>query len=258
MPAVVSYLGRRMFKPCAVIPVYNHERAVGAVVDAVVAQNLPCILVDDASSAECARLLDVMAAARPGRLTVLRHAVNRGKGGAVLTGARHAAQLGYSHVLQIDADGQHRAADIPRFVELARLHPEALIVGCPKYDATVPWLRLCARYLTHVWVWVHTLSLQIKDSMCGFRVYPLPPLIALDQRQKLGQRMNFDIEVLVRLYWDGVEIVNLPTTVSYPKDGRSHFRGWLDNILISRLHATLFCGMLLRLPMLIMRKWSLR
>jgi glycosyltransferase involved in cell wall biosynthesis len=247
-----------MFNPCAVIPVYNHERAVGAVVDAVVAQKLSCILVDDASSAGCARLLDVFASARPERITLLRHAINRGKGGAVLTGARHAAQRGYSHMLQIDADGQHQAADIPRFVELARLHPEALIVGCPKYDATVPWLRLCARYLTHVWVWVHTLSLQIKDSMCGFRVYPLPPLIALDQRRKLGQRMNFDIEVLVRLYWDGVEVINLPTTVSYPKDGRSHFRGWLDNVLISRLHATLFCGMLLRLPMLIMRKWSPR
>ena len=99
----------------------------------------------------------------------------------------------------------------------------------------------------------NTLSLQIKDSMCGFRVYPLPPMIALEQRQKLGERMNFDIEVLVRLYWDGLEIINVDTPVNYPSDGVSHFRVVLDNFLISRMHATLFFCMLLRLPMLIAR-----
>jgi len=245
-----------MFRPCVVIPVYNHERAVGAVVDAVAAQNLPCILVDDGSSPDCARVLDRLAAARAGRIALIRHAVNRGKGSAVLTGFRHAVQAGYSHAVQIDADGQHRASDIPRFLEQAEAHPQALIVGCPQYDETAPSLRLYARYLTHVWVWINTLSLQIKDSMCGFRVYPLPPMMALDRRRKLGARMNFDIEVLVRLYWTGLEIINVPTSVGYPSDGVSHFRGWLDNVQISRVHATLFFGMLLRLPMLIARKWS--
>ena len=72
---------------------------------------------------------------------------------------------------------------------------EALIVGCPEYDATAPALRLWARYLTHLWVSINTLSRQIKDSMCGFRVYPLQALLDLDRRQKLGARMNFDIEV---------------------------------------------------------------
>ena len=176
----------------------------------------------------------------------------------MLTGIRHAAKVGYSHVVQIDADGQHRVADIPRFLEQAAAHPQALIVGCPQYDKTVPTLRLSARYLTHVWVSINTLSRQIKDSMCGFRVYPLPAMMELDRRQKLGQRMNFDIEVLVRLYWAGLEIINLPTPVSYPADSISHFRGWLDNYLISRLHATLFFGMLVRSPMLIARKWGVR
>ena len=128
--------------------------------------------------------------------------------GSLLTGARFAAEAGYTHALQIDADGQHQVSDIPRFLEQAAAHPQALIVGCPEYGKTVPSLRLYLRYLTHVWVWINTLSRQIKDSMCGFRVYPLPPMIALEQRQKLGERMNFDIEVLVRLYWDGLEIIN--------------------------------------------------
>ncbi len=245
-----------MIKPCVVIPVYNHECAVGAVVNAVVAQNLPCILVDDGSSPECACVLDALVAARPSQITLIRHAVNRGKGSAVLTGCRYAAQAGYSHVVQIDADGQHRASDIPRFLEQAAAYPQALIIGCPKYDKTVPSLRFYARYLTQIWVSINTVSLQIKDSMCGFRVYPLPPIIVLDQRQKLSERMSFDIEVLVRLYWDGLKIINVPTSVGYRADGVSHFRSLLDNVLISRLHTTLFFGMLLRLPMLVARKWS--
>ena len=245
-----------MFKPCVVIPVYNHEQAVGAVVQGVLAQKLLCILVDDGSGHECASVLDALAAAATEKIILIRHPVNRGKGSAVLTGARYAAQRGYSHALQIDADGQHRVADIPRFLDQAATHPQALIVGSPEYDETAPALRLWARHLTHVWVSINTLSRQIKDSMCGFRVYPLPPLIELDRRQKLGARMNFDIEVVVRLYWAGIEIINVPTPVVYPEKVISHFRGWSDTLLISRVHATLFFGMLLRLPMLLARKWS--
>lgn len=242
-----------MFKPCVLIPVYNHEHAVNAVVHAVLAQNLSCILVDDGSSSVCACTLDALVASAPTHITLIRHPVNRGKGSAVLSGIRYAVQAGYSHALQIDADGQHRVCDIPRFLEQAAAHPQALIVGCPDYGETVPSTRLYLRYLTHVWVSINTLSRQIKDSMCGFRVYPLSPIIALDHRQKLGTRMDFDIEVLVRLYWEGLEIININTPVSYPRDGVSHFRGVLDNFLISRTHGILFFGMLMRLPMLIAR-----
>jgi glycosyltransferase involved in cell wall biosynthesis len=245
-----------MINPCVVIPVYNHEAAVVAVVNGILAQNLPCIVVDDGSSPKCAAVLDMLAGARPNEITLIRHKFNRGKGAAVLSAMRYAAQNGFSHAVQIDADGQHRVADIARFIEHAAAHPKALIVGCPDYNGTAPLLRYGARYLTHLWVSINTLSRQIQDSMCGFRVYPLPPVIELVRRRKLGERMNFDIEVLVRLYWAGLEIINLPTSVSYPRDGSSHFRGWLDNYLISRLHATLFFGMLRRLPMLIARKWS--
>jgi glycosyltransferase involved in cell wall biosynthesis len=244
-----------MFKPCVVIPVYNHEHAVGIVVKAVVGLNVPCILVDDGSSPACARVLDELAGGAPGAISLLRHEVNRGKGCAVLTGMRYAAEAGYTHALQIDADGQHNTTDITRFLAQAAASPLALIIGCPQYDESVPAARLYARYLTHVWVWINTLSLQIKDSMCGFRVYPLPPLLALATRRRLGNRMDFDTEVLVRLSWQGLQVVNVPTRVIYPVDGVSHFRLWLDNVLISRMHATLFFGMLLRLPMLLSRKW---
>jgi glycosyltransferase involved in cell wall biosynthesis len=244
-----------MFAPCVVIPVYNHEHAVGRVLGQVLAHGLPCILVDDGSSAACALVLERLAAAHPDRVVLERHKVNQGKGGAVLSGFARAARDGYSHVLQVDADGQHSVADIPRFLETARARPDAVVAGCPLYDASVPALRLYARYLTHVWVWINTLSLAIRDSMCGFRVYPVAPVLALARRRRLGLRMNFDIEILVRLYWDGIEIVNLPTRVGYPEDGVSHFKAWTDNVLITRLHVSLFLGMLPRLPSLLVRTW---
>lgn len=258
MPQADLTAAPAQFKPCAVIPVYNHEHAIGPVLAAVLAHGLHCVLVDDASSASCAAVLDDLAKENPGTVTLLRHAVNRGKGGAVLTSVRHAAAAGYTHAMQIDADGQHRTDDIPRFLQQAAARPRSLIAGCPQYDESVPALRLYARYLTHVWVWINTLSLDIKDSMCGFRVYPLPSLMDLIRRKKLGERMDFDTEVVVRLYWDGVSIVNLPTRVTYPLDGVSHFRLGLDNLLISRLHATLFFGMLWRAPRLLGRRLELR
>lgn len=247
-----------MFKPCVLIPVYNHEHAVGAVLRAVLAHDVPCVLVDDGSAPACAQVLDLLVAAAPGRVTLLRHAVNQGKGAAVLTGFAHAARQGYTHLLQIDADGQHCAADIPRFLALAQEQPDAIIAGYPVYDHSVPALRLYARYLTHVWVWINTLSFAIRDSMCGMRVYPVAPVLALMARAQIGRRMNFDTDILVRLFWDGHAVLNAPTRVGYPSDGVSHFRLWRDNLLITRMHTTLFFGMLLRLPTLLARKWRTR
>ncbi len=239
-----------------VIPVYNHERAIPDVLQAVLQHGLHCVLVDDGSNSTCAAVLDQLAANHPRQVTLLRHGVNRGKGDAVMTGLRHLAQQGYSHGLQIDADGQHDTADISRFAALSAVHPHAVINGCPIYDASVPKGRLYARYLTHVWVWINTLSFDIRDSMCGFRIYPLAVVTALTATQKIGSRMDFDTEILVRLHWRGVQVINLPTRVRYPADGVSHFRVWFDNVLISRMHAVLFFGMLRRAPLLLTRKLS--
>lgn len=247
-----------MFKACVVIPVYNHEHAIAAMVDGVLAQNVSCILVDDASEPGCAAVLDGIAAAHPGRVELLRHTVNQGKGGAVLSGFQRAADHGYTHALQIDADGQHRADRIPHFLSIAQTYPGAVIAGCPQYDASVPKIRFYARYLTHVWVWINTLSMAITDSMCGLRVYPLAPTLALHRRHPFGRRMDFDTDVLVRLYWSGLHIVNVPTPVGYPTDGVSHFRLLRDNALITLMHARHFLGMLPRAPKLILRHFGSR
>ncbi|WP_233161479.1 MULTISPECIES: glycosyltransferase family 2 protein [unclassified Achromobacter] len=244
--------GPATFNPCAVIPVYNHPGTVRAVVERVRAAGLPCVLVDDGSNAECARTLDDLAAA--GLAQLLRRPVNGGKGQAVQDGLRHAGALGYSHALQIDADGQHALDDIPAFLDAARHRPDAVICGAPAYGADAPRSRLYGRWLTRVWVWINTLSRAIPDAMCGFRVYPLAPTLALLRRCNPGRRMDFDIAVLVRLHWRGVPMVWLPTRVSYPVGGISHFKGLRDNLLISRMHARLFFGMLPRAPRLLARR----
>ncbi|WP_175652726.1 glycosyltransferase family 2 protein [Pseudomonas sp. Marseille-P9899] len=242
-----------MNKPCAVIPVFNHEGAVPAVVADLRAAGLPCVLVDDASSPACARVLQQLA--EQDQVFLVSLAVNQGKGGAVMAGLREAARLGFSHALQVDADGQHDLADVSRFLEQSREHPEALICGFPQYDESVPKGRLYARYLTHVWVWINSLSLRIPDSMCGFRVYPLPPVLALINSVNLGRRMDFDPEILVRLAWRNQPMRWLPTKVHYPQDGLSHFRLFHDNALISTMHTKLFFGMLLRAPVILWRRW---
>ena len=243
-----------MHNPCAVIPVYNHETAVPAVVDALLAAGLPCVLVDDASSPACAVVLAQLAQGE--NIHLIRLAVNQGKGGAVMAGLREASRLGFTHALQVDADGQHDLRDVASFIQVSRLNPGALVCGYPQYDASVPKGRLYARYLTHVWVWINSLSLQIPDSMCGFRVYPLAPTLVLINSVKLGKRMDFDPEILVRLTWRNQPMRWLPTRVHYPQDGLSHFRLVHDNALISSMHTRLFFGMLVRLPAILWRRWQ--
>lgn len=233
------------FRPCIVVPVFNHGDGAAALMAHFAPLGVRVFFVNDGSTDDTASRL-----AETGKLhsevRVVDHAENRGKGAAVLTGLRSAHGEGFSHALQIDADGQHDAGDIPRFLALAEQNPDAVIAGRPVFDASVPTGRLIARYLTHVWIWVETLSFTIRDSMCGFRVYPLAPVIRVTDQARLGRRMDFDPEILVRLYWDGVAILPLPTRVIYPEGGRSHFRLWLDNWLITRMHIRLVFGMLWR------------
>src|SRR4029453_13413644 len=179
------------FRPVVLVPVYNHERAIGAMVDAILAHPVPCLLVDDGSNAECAAVLRELAARPDGRVTLVRLGQNQGKGGAVMAGFEAAWRAGYTHALQIDADGQHDAGCIPAFLDMAQRNPAAMVCGNPIYDASVPRARLIGRYLTHVWVWVHTLSFAVRDSMCGLRVYPLADVVPLTRAARIGPRMEF-------------------------------------------------------------------
>ncbi|OAI13587.1 glycosyl transferase [Methylomonas koyamae] len=242
-------------KPCLLIPVYNHERAIVPLLTQLETFGLPCILVDDGSSPACRQVLSDCAARHGSWVTLLRRPTNGGKGAAVVDGFRWAIGQGYSHALQIDADGQHRVDDIPKFVQLGRQHPEKMILGAPQYQADAPKSRVHGRKITNFWVTVNTLSRAIGDGMCGFRLYPLAAVAQLLAGSRLAPGMAFDIDIAVRLYWQGLDAVNLLTPVRYPLDGVSHFDLWRDNVKISATHARLFCGMLPRIPRLLARHW---
>ncbi len=231
---------------------FDHEHAVARVVTAVHAAGLPCLLVDDGSGPSCAGELIRLAASVP-RTRLLRLPVNAGKGAAMLAGFVAAWQEGYSHALQVDADGQHALADIRSFIEAAAREPQALICGRPVFDRSMPAIRYYGRYLTHGLVWLNTLSWSIPDSMCGFRVYPLEAVTSLMGQEYIGRRMDFDVEIIVRLYWRAVPMRWLATAVTYPLDGVSHFRMFRDNARMVLLQVRLFGGMLRRLPRLLTR-----
>src|SRR5258706_167312 len=167
------------FSPCAVVPCYNHGAAVGGVVARLRAQGMPVIVVDDGSDADTARVLDALEG-----IHLFRLRRNPGKGDAVARGLREAGELGFTHALQVDADGQHDLADVPRFLERGRAAPHALVCAEPFYDASIPKARLHGKRITHFWVAIETLGAARGDSMCGYRLYPLALTLPVLRRRR--------------------------------------------------------------------------
>ena len=242
------------FRPCLVVPVYNPGPALGRTLDDLLACGHPLFIHDDGSDEATRLQLEAMAAAQPG-LRLSRWPDNRGKGAAVVEAFRRARTEGFTHALQVDADGQHDVGAIATFLALGAARPEAVIAGVPVYNASVPAARKFGRRFTHVWVWLETLSFDIGDSLCGFRLYPLEAMARILSRTALPARMDFDTAAIVRLHWDGVPVVNAPVRVVYPEDGVSHFHLLRDNLRLTRMHTRLVVGMLRRLPALLARRF---
>jgi predicted LPLAT superfamily acyltransferase len=233
--------------------VFNPGPALERTLAALLRHQLPLFVQDDGSDAATRAALLRLAAAEP-LVRLARWEVNRGKGAAVVAALGRAQAEGFSHGLQVDADGQHEAEAIGPFLALGAAHPEAVIAGVPRYEGPVPAARRYGRWLTHAWVWLETLSFDIGDSLCGFRLYPLEAAADLAHRTPLPARMDFDTAILVRLHWAGVTVLNAPVRVSYPADGVSHFDLLRDNLRLTRTHTQLVGGMLVRLPRLLGRK----
>ena len=240
------------FRPCAVIPVFNHHHKLEQVLDSLQTQGLHCILVDDGSNTETKTTLDSLVANRHD-ISLYSLSWNQGKGSAVMEGLMQAQQAGYTHALQMDADGQHDSDALPQLLKTSEEYPDALVTGAPVYDHSAPKSRLYGRKITQFWVCIETLSNEIRDAMIGFRIYPLKTTCQLITDVDITRRMDFDIDIIVRLNWAGVPIKSVPVKISYPKDGISHFDAVADNVRISTLHTRLFFGMLKRLPMLLRR-----
>ena len=232
------------------VPVYRHGRTASLLAEKLAAFRLPVIMVDDGNDVETKALLAGFAEKIP-EVVLVALEKNTGKGGAVTCGLEKAAKLGLSHVFQIDADGQHDTGRIAFFLDESARNPDRVICGFPLFDDTVPESRIKGRKISNFWAAVTTLSNELKDVLCGFRVYPVQAALRIARNPFVDKRMGFDPEILVRLYWSKVFPVYFPVKTCYPEGGISNFHVVRDNVRISLMFTRLSTGMLLRLPMLL-------
>jgi len=237
-------------KPCFLIPCYDHGAPLRGVLESLEGYTLPCLVIDDGSGADTLAHLDAIERELP-FVRVVRLAPNRGKGAALCTGYRLAAELGFTHAVHLDADGQHDAGAVPRLLEAMRKEPDALVLGEPIFDSSAPRSRLWARKLSVVAVWIATLSRDIRDPLCGMRGVPLDAALRVLARGPVGPRMEFDPEFAVRCVFEGVPIAGVPVAVSYPVGGVSHFDVRRDFPVMGRTYLRLWGEMLRRAPQLL-------
>jgi len=239
-----------------VIPSYNTGPTVYATVRAARAAWCPVWVVIDGSDDGTGEGLRALAASDAG-LRVDVRVVNAGKGAAVRHALEAASAAGFTHALTMDSDGQHPADLIEAFMQESIRRPDAMILGRPVFDASAPLLRVRGRRVSNWWTNLETLGAGIDDSLYGFRVYPIAPLVAIMRSQRWMRRFDFDTEVVVRLAWRGVRPVNVAAPVKYlrPEEGGvSHFHYGRDNLLLTWMHLRLMFGFLLRLPWLLARR----
>lgn len=236
-----------------VVPVYNHGSTLRYVVQNLAKYNFPVIVVDDGNDEKNKSFIQQVVS-EFSLVTLVVREKNGGKGKAMCDGVRKAHEMGLTHILQIDSDGQHDSGRISRFLELSEKNPLAVICGYPEYDKDAPKHRLNGRKIANGWVHIVTLSREIVDALIGFRIYPVEPYFKLlEKKAVIDPRMGYDIDILVHLSWAGVPVISESVKVSYPKDGISNFRMVRDNLHISGTYARLCIGMFFRFPKLVYR-----
>jgi polyprenyl-phospho-N-acetylgalactosaminyl synthase len=225
------------FRPCVLIPTYDNPGTIRDVVLAVRSILPHVVVVDDASGD--ANRTEVEKLGAEGLALVTRRPVNGGKGAAVKTGFQFASDHGFTHAIQVDADGQHALDDVRKFLAFSEAQPDAVILGQPIFDESAPTHRKIARQITIFWTRREVGDDRVGDPLCGFRLYPLRTAIATGT---IGDRMDFDPEIVVRLAWMNVPIVHVPTRVRYftaAEGGVTHWRAFEDNWLIAKMHTRL-------------------
>ena len=225
---------------CAVvIPTYNNDRTLGGVIAGVRRYCADIFVVNDGSTDRTAEVL-----ASTEGIRTIAYARNRGKGYALRRGLRAAREAGFRYALTIDSDGQHYPDDIARFIERIERRPDTLLIGARNLTAdNMPARNTFANRFSNFWYLVET-GRRLEDTQSGFRLYPLRRLGRL---RSLCSRYEFEVEVIVRAAWRGVEVENIPVRVYYAPDGErvSHFRPLRDFTRISLLNSVLVLEALL-------------
>jgi|SRR5271165_6479908 len=205
----------------------------------------PVVVVIDGSTDGTARMLTRMAADDPGLFACVLP-TNQGKGAAVLHGLNLARSRGFTHALTMDADGQHSPAHIEVMIATSLEHPEAMVLGVPRFDESAPPIRVFGHKVANFWTGVVTWRGGIGDSLFGFRVYPIVPLMTIFAETSGMRRFDFDSEAVIRLCWRGVRPINVVTPVRYfrrDEGGISHFKYLRDNLLLIGMYARLVASL---------------
>lgn len=223
----------------AVIPHYNHSRTLKSVAEDCLRFLPDAAVFDDGSHENPASLLKGLPVA------FVRFEKNRGKGAVLLDAARYAKEHGFSHIITIDADGQHHAADIPLLMQAAKKHPRALVIGARKFDPqTVPFSSRFGRKFGGFWVHLQT-GKKVSDIQSGYRCYPVEMLLC---QRFLCKRYSFEVEAAVKAVWGGFGVEEVSVSVTYPKDRVSHFHALKDNLRLSVLNTHLTLRAMLPIP----------
>jgi len=239
-------------KCCVIIPVYNSENHIADVIKSVLKYTKSLIVVNDGSTDGTMSVLKTMLIESEFELIFYAH--NRGKGYALKQGFRRAVQLGFTHSITFDADGQHIADDIPIMIQKATEHRDALIVGSRNFNnPNMPRGNILANKLSIFWFMVQT-GKKLPDTQTGFRVYPLQ---RIGRMRLFTNRYETELELLVRSAWCNITLVPQAINVYYPPQNErlSHFRGFKDFFRISVLNTFLcFFAVFWGYPIMLIRK----
>ena len=242
------------------LPSYNSGEQLSRTLEAILPVWRPVYVVIDGSTDGSGQAAQARFADEPGcHFQFLPQ--NSGKGGAVLAGLKWMEREGKTHALVMDADGQHPVESIATFMQTSFLHPHSMILGVPVFGPDAPKERVRGRLVGNGFAHLATWWGGIQDSLFGFRVYPVKTARRMMESLRTARRFDFDTELAVRLYWSGVEPINLPAPVRYPAKtdgGVTHFHYLRDNLLLVGTHTRLFFGMLRRIPQLAQRRFRSR
>lgn len=219
---------------CVVIPAYNNGKHLPGVLDEVLQYTTAIIVVNDGSTDGTRELLE----SYQSRITIVSYPQNKGKGYALGRGFDKAEALGYTCAITMDADGQHLASDLPRFVEAVRKYPGSLIIGSRKLrQVYMPPGNTFANEFSNFWFAVQT-GICLPDTQTGFRLYPLGKMKGM---RAFTSRYEAELELLVRSAWRNIRLVPIRIHVCYPPAGQrvTHFRPGMDFFRISLLNTAL-------------------
>jgi glycosyltransferase involved in cell wall biosynthesis len=220
-------------KWCVIIPTYNNEKTLDKVVSDVLLVCSDVIIVNDGSTDKTSEILETYI----GNVSILTHSRNKGKGKSLKDAFNFAINKGFEYAITIDSDGQHYPEDIRLFIDKIGLNPNSIIVGARDMTQDgVPKKSSFGNKFSNFWFWVET-GISLTDTQTGFRLYPLNKMKGM---RFVTNKFEFEIEVIVRMAWKGVQVKEIPIRVKYDETRVSHFRPFKDFTRISILNTIFF------------------